>query len=353
MQVIDFFSGCGGASEGFRQAGFEVLLGLDNDPDASKTYSLNFPNAFFIAKDITDVSAPQVQELLKGKLKKPLLFTACAPCQPFSSQNKLKNSRDSRFSLLNETHRFIKALQPDYIVIENVPGIQAVDKQKEGPFGQFLGLLNELSYSFEYSVTQSQNYGVPQKRKRLVLIATKHGEIDLPPHTHGEELLPFKTVRDTISDFSMLQQGEVDSNDPLHTAAKMEPKNLERIRHTPEGGDRRDWPTYLLNPAHKSYTGHTDTYGRMRWDALAPTLTTKCHSYSNGRFGHPDTRQNRAISLREASLLQTFPYSYQFFGSKGSIARQIGNAVPCQLAKAFGLHIKAHHKKFASNNREK
>ncbi len=349
MQVIDFFCGCGGASEGFRQAGFEVLLGLDNDTSASQTYKLNFPNALFIPKDITGVPTSQVMELLKGKLKKPLLFTACAPCQPFSSQNKLKSSRDSRFSLLNETHRFIKLLKPDYIVIENVPGIQTVDKQTNGPFGQFLGLLNELHYSFEYSVTQAQNYGVPQKRKRLVLVATKHGKIVFPPHTHGEDGRPFVTVRDTIGHLPLLQHGEVDPSDPLHKAAKMEPKNLERIKHTPEGGDRRDWPAHLINPAHQGYKGHTDTYGRMKWDALAPTLTTKCHSYSNGRFGHPDITQNRALSLREASLLQTFPRNYRFHGATGEIAKQIGNAVPCELARVFGLYIKKHYKTLSCN----
>ena len=345
MQVIDFFCGCGGASEGLRQAGFDVALGLDLDPHAANTYRMNFPEAAFVEKDITQVELEEVAALVNRQTidEAPLLLTACAPCQPFSKQNKYKCDSDERRSLLGETHRFIEGLRPEYIMVENVPGIQKVDDSTDGPYKQFLRLLDRLGYSYVSFIAHAEKYGVPQKRKRLVIIASLLGSVSVPPETHGEGLIPYSTVRDYIGGFPTLDAGAICANDAIHRTAKMSELNKTRIRATPEGGDRRNWPSDLVNECHKTLSSYTDTYGRMRWDDLAPTLTTKCHSYSNGRFGHPDVTQHRAISIREAAMLQTFPRNYVFFGPMQSMARQVGNAVPCLLANAFGHYIQEHY----------
>lgn len=344
--VIDFFCGCGGASEGLRQAGFDVELGIDIDPQASQTYKANFPNAAFIFDDIRKVSVEKVANSIAFKSGDGLLLSACAPCQPFSQQNKYKNEGDERISLLDETHRFVKTLLPEYIMLENVPGIQKIDDNKESPFTRFISLLDDLNYEYVYFIANAEKYGVPQRRKRFVLLASLLGPISVPDETHDIKGSPIKTVRDFISEYPKLKAGETNDDDELHRAAELTEINLNRIKHTPEGGDRRNWPKELINECHKGYSGHTDTYGRMSWDKPAPTLTTKCNSYSNGRFGHPDILQNRAISIREASRLQTFPADYIFKGAFNSMAKQIGNAVPCELARQFGLHFIKHYEAF-------
>ncbi|GJL34685.1 cytosine-specific methyltransferase [Enterobacter hormaechei] len=344
--VIDFFCGCGGASEGLRQAGFDVELGIDIDPQASETYKANFPDAAFISDDIRNVTVEKVANSIAFKSADGLLLSACAPCQPFSQQNKYKNDNDERISLLDETHRFVSTLLPEYIMLENVPGIQKIDGSKESPFTRFISLLDSLNYKYVYFVANAEKYGVPQRRKRFVLLASLLGSISIPEQTHDIENSPIKTVRDFIGGYSKIEAGEVDKNDELHRAAELTELNLKRIKNTPEGGDRRNWPFELINECHKEYTGHTDTYGRMSWDKPAPTLTTKCNSYSNGRFGHPDITQHRAISIREASRLQTFPTDYIFKGTFNAMAKQIGNAVPCELARQFGLHFIKHSEVF-------
>ncbi|NMH60841.1 DNA cytosine methyltransferase [Alteromonas sp. MYP5] len=348
MIVMDFFSGCGGASQGLRQAGCDIVLGLDFDKDAAASYRANFPEAAFFEGDIREIPEEDVSAVIRERNpdNQPLLMAACAPCQPFSSQNKFKYGEDARRTLLDETHRFIHRLLPDYILIENVPGIQKVDENAEGPYRRFISLLTDLNYQYKAFIARSEDYGVPQKRKRFVLLASRLGEISEPLKTHGDGLEPYATVRDYIEGYSKLEAGSTCALDKLHVSAEMKEINLTRIMHTPEGGDRRDWPEHLVNKCHKNYKGHTDTYGRMSWHLPAPTLTTKCHSYSNGRFGHPDIKQNRAISIREASRLQTFPDNYVFHGSLGSMARQIGNAVPCRLAESFGISANLHYQNY-------
>lgn len=345
IKVVDFFCGCGGASAGFRKAGMEIVLGVDSDCNAAESYKSNFPNASFIHSDVRDINPNFVLKQEPRIKEGPLLFAACAPCQPFSAQNKFKDSKDDRISLLDETHVFIRKWKPEFIFIENVPGMQRVSENEEGPFQRFTDMLKELKYAYKKEIVYAHHYGVPQKRKRLVIIASRIGEINIPVKTHGEGAKPYTTVADFIKGYPKLEVGQTDKNDPLHVAANMNALNVERIKNTPEGGDRRDWPDHLVNDCHKDYSGHTDTYGRMTWNALAPTLTTKCNSYSNGRFGHPDTSQNRAISIREASRLQTFPKSYKLKGTLVYLARQIGNAVPVDLAYRFGLEINSCIKK--------
>jgi len=339
MRVIDFFCGCGGASKGFELAGFDVALGIDFDENAADSYKANFPDTKFIHDDIRNIKVRDIAKLVPDWKSSEFVFCACAPCQPFSSQNKTRNSGDKRIPLLGETKRFIRAFRPAFIFIENVPGIQKIKVEDNGPFADFLGFIKRFGYEYEFKLVSSEFYGVPQQRKRLVILARLNNKPVFPFPTHGIDDIPFATVRDYISGLPRLQAGETDNADPLHRAAIIQPINIKRLQNTPEGGDRRDWPDELWLKCHREYDGHTDVYGRMSWDAPCKTLTTKCTSISNGRFGHPDITQHRAITFREAACLQTFPEEFQFKGSNVSKAKQIGNAVPVLLAQRFAEAI--------------
>jgi DNA (cytosine-5)-methyltransferase 1 len=334
IDVYDFFSGCGGASEGFKQAGCNIVLGLDNNTDAAATYRNNFPESVFIHQNIKRFHEQEIAQYMRTNNYK--LFCGCAPCQPFSQQNKKKNKDDDRAILLNEFLRFVKYYLPDFIFIENVPGIQAFSVNN-GLIKDFCETLKELNYSYKCSIISAADYGIPQLRKRFILIASKNNTINFPKPTHGNNIKPYSIVSDWLYGFSVLQAGETDILDPDHCTAKLSPLNLERIKATPEGGDRTAWESTLKLNCHKNYTGHTDVYGRMSFNKISATLTTRCISYSNGRYGHPT--ENRAISIREAACLQTFPRIFKFKGSINSKARQIGNAVPPLLAYHFGINF--------------
>jgi len=333
IQVADFFSGCGGTSAGLRQAGMQIVLGIDADPDAAATFQLNFPEAHFIQKDIRLVRTRDLKCYFDPAC--PVLFSACAPCQPFSKQNRAKRRADVRASLLDELHRFVRHLKPDYIFLENVPGIQRV-RSRRGPLARFLRLLATLGYNVNCQVVDFLDYGVPQTRRRFVLSASRSGNVCLPRPTHGTRHgnTPRSTVWEWIGDLPAIPAGGKSENIPNHEAAALSPLNLRRIASTPEGGDRRDWPDALVLDCHQGHEGHTDVYGRLHKDRPASTLTTRCISYSNGRFGHPT--QHRALSVREAASLQTFPRDFLFVGSLAAMAIQIGNAVPVLFARKFG-----------------
>jgi DNA (cytosine-5)-methyltransferase 1 len=345
VQVIDFFSGCGGTSAGLQLSGMEILLGIDMDPDAAATFRSNFPESGFLCRDIRAIFSWELEQYLPRQRTQPLLFSACAPCQPFSKQNREKSSGDQRASLLDELHRFVRRFRPEYIFLENVPGIQRINPSG-GPIGRFLKLLHELGYEVAYDVVDFVDYGVPQTRRRLVMTASLLGKFALPAPTHGATTgrIPHSTVWDWIGDLPPILAGASHGAVPNHRAAALSPTNLQRIASTPEGGDRRDWPENLILPCHEGHEGHTDVYGRLRRDRPASTLTTRCVSLSNGRFGHPT--QDRALSLREAACLQTFPRDFVFKGSFNSMAMQIGNAVPVVLARRFGEAIGEHARTF-------
>jgi len=341
MDYFDFFSGCGGTSAGMKRAGMRVRLGLDWDADAGATYKANFANAKFISRDIRRVRISDLAPFIPNKRRRPLVFGACAPCQPFSRQNSHRKGDDGRRTLLREFHRFVRAYKPDYLFVENVPELHAEDNLK-GPFADFLKLLTDLGYSYKYKIVMAYHYGVPQSRRRLILIASRLGTIEFPAETHGPKTrkrLP--TVWQSIAKLPRLKAGESHLEIPNHRAANLSPLNLKRIAATPEGGGRRDWPKRLRLECHKHHLGHTDVYGRLSKHKPAAALTTRCVSLSNGRFGHPT--QDRAISLREAACLQTFPMTFEFQGNFASVARQIGNAVPVELAYVFGQTIVRHY----------
>lgn len=334
IKVVDFFSGCGGSSAGFRESGMEILAGIDIDKDSERTFTYNFPKSHFICNDIRKIKATSLDPIIGKHRNYPLLFCACAPCQPFSKQNKQKTNKDNRISLLDELHRFVRRFKPEFIFLENVPGIQK--NIATGPLGNFKELLNKLSYSYQDGVIYAQDFGVPQRRRRLVLVASRIGSISIPSKTHGPntENPKYETVWKCISHLPILKAGQENKKVPNHRAAELSKINLERIKNTPKGGNRSDWPEHLKLNCHKKYSGHTDVYGRMHKNRPASALTTRCISLSNGRFGHPV--QNRAISVREAACLQTFSEDFIFFGNLNSMAQQIGNAVPVLLAKRFG-----------------
>lgn len=337
VKVYDFFSGCGGTSSGLQQAGLDIVMGLDLDRDSAQSFRANFPNADFIEADIRSLDVSALVPFVSAHQEKgePILFCGCAPCQPFSKQNRNRTAEDPRRSLLLEFCRFVEGCLPDFVLVENVPGLQKISTG--GPLDVFKERLTSLGYSYQVQVLPALWFGVPQTRERLVLLASRRGEIMMPEALHGDGKQPFSTVRDWIGNLPPLKSGESHPDDPLHVAAALSEINLTRIAATPEGGGRNSWPQELWLDCHKNHVGHTDVYGRLSWDKPAAGLTTKCISYSNGRFGHPV--QHRAISLREAACLQTFPRDYKLVGGLGSMARQVGNAVPPLMAKALGTSI--------------
>ena len=341
MQAIDFFCGCGGTSAGLKKAGVEILAGIDIDPDAGRTFKKNFPEARFFLEDIRHLHPFNLEGIIDRDRSSPLLFSACAPCQPFTKQKTIKRSKDDRLVLLDELHRFVRVFRPDYIFVENVPGLKSVEAEK-GPLIRFLGVLEKLKYKFDLKEPESQVYGVPQVRKRLVLVASQLGNICVPAATHGPGAVnpKYECVWDWIGNLPKINAGETHETVKNHRAAALSEQNLKRIAATPEGGGRLHWPEDLRLKCHSHHSGHTDVYGRLRKNKPAAALSTRCISLSNGRYGHPT--QNRAISVREAARLQTFEDSFEFVGSLNSMARQIGNAVPVRLAEVFGLHFNSH-----------
>ena len=337
IHVFDFFSGCGGTCRGFQDAGMVIVGAIDNDPDSQTTFRHNFPDTFLNTCSIENLTVEDLQHPVTRCEGHPILFSVSAPCQPFTNQKTNKPINDSRISLLDEFIRFADFYLPDYLFLENVPGLQRI-KPDDSPFHRLLPMLTRNGYHYKYDIIRFLDYGVPQTRKRLLLVASLHGDIDFPPKTHGPntEHEEYSKVVEWISDLPAIEAGASDPSIPNHIAAALSPLNLRRIMNTPiNGGGRVDWPGELRLQCHSNgYNGHTDVYGRMRWDSPAGCLTTRCTSISNGRFGHPD--QNRAISAREAACLQTFPRDYVFSGGITSMARQIGNAVPPLLAQRFG-----------------
>jgi DNA (cytosine-5)-methyltransferase 1 len=336
MIAIDMFCGAGGLTRGLRNAGISVILGIDNNETCRLSYEHNNRPTEFLCSDLRDLKPGEVRRRLVGRAGLPLLLAGCAPCQPFSTHQRSLGS-DDESRLLREVARLTEELRPEWVFIENVPGLARVGGFST--YKRFKSALGKRGYKFVDGTVDAKWFGVPQSRRRLVLVASRVGEPSLPSPTHGEGKEPFHTVRDAISHLPKLTAGERHPTIPNHGAADITEVNLRRLRFTPrDGGGRMSWPRRLGLDCHKEHRGHPDVYGRMRWDAPAPTLTCRCFSISNGRYGHPD--QDRAISLREAASLQSFPEDYQFFGpSQKALGAQIGNAVPVALAEAVGRHI--------------
>lgn len=339
MNAIDFFCGGGGITRGLIQAGVNVIFGLDSNLECKKTYEENNRIPYLI-RDVQEVTAATLMEefpILQDNDE--LLMVGCAPCQPFSILNPNNPNEHKSVNLLNEFGRIVQGIHPAHILVENVPGLRG---RGEEVLQEFLGMLDAEGYRYDYGIINAKNYGVPQNRRRFILIASRRFQPNIPPATHGEGLLPYVTVYDAIHGYPALEAGAINEDIPNHRAAGLSDINIRRLQATPaNGGSRTDWPQELWLNCHENFNGHTDVYGRMVWENVAPTLTVKCFSISNGRFAHPE--QNRAISLREAAALQTFPDDYIFYGSLQEIGKQIGNAVPVLLAETIGRYILGQH----------
>ena len=343
IRVFDFFSGCGGTSAGMAGAGMEIVLAIDNDKEASRTFQANFPATRVLVADIRRLPTRSLDSAVLSSDGHPILFSACAPCQPFSKQRKATSAAgDKRVGLLGEILRFIKRYRPELLFVENVPGV-ARGELPQKSFERFTQTIANLGYNSAQGVVGAQDYGVPQRRLRLILLASRLGPVGFPNPSHGpgSPMPRYSTVRDWIGSLPPLAAGTAHAWIPNHRAASLSPLNTRRLQATQEGGSWVDWPPHLIPNCHKDKAGgHSDVYGRMSWDAPSSSLTTRCISYSNGRFGHPD--QDRAISVREAAALQTFPSDFVFTGSLNAQARQVGNAVPVLLARRFGEHLVQH-----------
>lgn len=321
-----------------RRGGINVIAGIDIDPLCKFPYEQNnFGD--FIERDVRELTGDLLQAWWKtAKLR---LLAGCAPCQPFSTYSRKGRhlNQDTKWELVSDFGRLIQESQPDLVTMENVP--QLIDHKV---FRSFVRSLD--GYHISYSVVECSSYGVPQTRRRLVLLASRFGPITLLPPSHFKSQ-PKATVRRTISNLPPLSAGEADPNDTLHCACRLSNLNLQRIKASRPGGTWRDWDDSLVAHCHTRATGATypSVYGRMEWDAPAPTITTQCFGYGNGRFGHPE--QHRAITLREAALLQTFPKSYRFLkaGERvcfSTLGRLIGNAVPVRIGEVVALSITRH-----------
>ncbi|APH39896.1 hypothetical protein BHR79_05165 [Methanohalophilus halophilus] len=341
MVAVDLFCGAGGLTRGLLDAGIQVKKGYDIEERLKETYEKNNEGSEYHCTDIRKVSGNSLlQDIDLGN--NYLLLAGCAPCQPFSSINKSTNDKDGRKILLLEFGRLIEEVRPDLIFVENVPGL----KNGKGKYvlQQFEQILKNMGYHYIYETLNAKEFGVPQKRKRFILLASKHGNVDLPSPTHGPKSpgnRPYVTVRKAISKYPPVTAGGIYSKIPNHNAPNISEKNRMRLKQvTKDGGSRTDWSEDLELYCHKNHRGHTDVYGRMKWDDVAPTLTCKCTSISNGRFGHPT--QTRAISVREAAAIQTFDDDYIFYGPMSVITKWVGNAVPVKFAKIFGSHFISH-----------
>lgn len=339
LLAVDLFCGSGAVSSGLKSENFSVLIALDNDPVARMTYELNHPEVEFIPEDIKKITREDAYRVANRLLPKGQLdlLVICAPCQPFSNQNRKRAQGDDRADLVLEAVKFVAAFEPKVVFIENVPGITS-----HGPVEKLSRFLLEHGYYLSTPrKLDAADLGVPQRRERCIMIASQAEEV---AKTFGSNIshLPRKNVFSAIGHLPALESGQISPDDPLHAARRHQPITLERLRHIPQdGGSRHSLPPELRLKCHENWDDNSfpDVYGRMKWGDVAPTLTTGCSDVTKGRFAHP--RDDRAITLREAALLQSFPEDYQFFGNSGQIARQIGNAVPVGMVRALSPYLKA------------
>ena len=341
--ATDLFCGAGGLTRGLLDAGIEVVAGYDIDEACQFAYEHNNSPAKFYSQSVADVTG---DELAKHYPKDSIrVLVGCAPCVTFSKYfYAVDDPNDPRWKLLDQFSRLIRELKPDIVSMENVPELR-----HHKIFQKFLNTLRDEKFHFtedeEKQIVYCPDYGMAQQRSRLVLVASRFDPIELIPPTHTKE--KYLRVKDVLSGLPKIKAGEVCGSDPLHRCSKLSATNLKRIKHSKPGGTWRDWPKELVAKCHQKKNGksYPSVYGRMKWDEPAPTMTTQFYGFGNGRFGHPE--QNRAISLREGAILQSFPENYAFVKPDGDyctrvIGRMIGNAVPVRLGEVVGKTIVKH-----------
>lgn len=340
--VVDLFCGAGGLTHGFRQQGFKVAAGIDIDEDCRFPFETNNDSPF-IRRDVGRITAAEVKGLFKKG--EPSILVGCAPCQPFSIYNQ--KNEDPKWKLVTRFARLICDVRPDFVSMENVPRLLRF--QGGDVFDKFVDLLSKAGYRTTHEIVYAPDYGVPQSRYRLVVLASRHGTITLRPPTHRKA--GYLTARNAIEYLPELVAGGVDSVDELHRASRLSSLNLRRIRASRPGGSWRDWTGDLIAECHQVKTGkgYASVYGRMQYDEPAPTITTQFFGFGNGRFGHPT--QDRGLSLREGALLQSFPPDYKFVRPGETVhfkrlGKLIGNAVPVLLSAAIAETVRAHISRF-------
>lgn len=340
IDAVDLFCGAGGLSYGLALEGISVRAGFDLDPACAWPFKKNV-KATFHCDDVADLSGNSLKKYFNQSAIR--LLAGCAPCQKFSSYTqKASRSDRQRWRLLDSFTRIALELKPELITMENVPGLP-----RHRRFARFLRALKDAGYSTWYEVVECAEYGMPQHRKRVVVLASKLGPVRLlTPEEYGAKS---HTVRHAIGKLPRVAAGKTHKYDSLHRASALSQENEKRILASRPGGTWRDWPKQLILPCHRKASGAGDPsiYGRMEWDTQSPTITTLAYNYGSGRFGHPT--QNRAMTLREAALLQTFPRKYSFIrpydqANVRVLGRLIGNAVPVALARVIGRSIYQHVK---------
>lgn len=338
IEAIDLFCGAGGLSLGLQRAGIDVVAGIDNDPECRFAYSTNI-GAPFVEQDVNALSGATLNKYFSpGCIR---VLAGCAPCQPFSGYAAAHGiAGDKRIDLLMQFLSLVQEVRPEIITLENVARLV-----HRPVWTEFIEGLADIGYIANWSVVNASDYGVPQHRRRLVLLASRIGTIAVPSPSASEP----KTVRETLGNLPKVAAGKVAKSDPLHASRVLTDINLNRIRMSRPGGTWRDWPEEMRAACHRKSGGKTfpSVYGRMEWDQPAPTITTQFYGFGNGRFGHPE--QDRALTLREGALLQSFPNDFRFHDQKSrlnfrSIGRLIGNAVPPKLGEAIGAAIVTHAK---------
>lgn len=364
--VVDLFCGAGGLSEGFRQAGFHVAAANDYDEAAAATFEKTHRDTKFLHGKIEDLSISQFRKATGLKPGELDVLVGGPPCQGYSVYNHQRGMHDERSSLYLEYLRIVEGLSPRWIVLENVTGITSAGEG--AAVSAIANGLGKLGYRVEAKVLKAELFGVPQERRRIIFVGNRTGEpIIWPTPTHGPDLLrpdllPYVTIRDAIGDLPVLQNGgsgdglpyaleasctyqmemRRNSNGILtnHSAPKLSPVNMQRMKHIPPGGSWRDIPLELLPAGMKraKRSDHTKRYGRLTWDGLSSTILTKCDIHW-GAYIHPD--QDRSLTVREAARLQSFPDWFEFQGSRTEQYVQVGNAVPPRLGMALAKAIEA------------
>ncbi|MCE9605759.1 MAG: DNA cytosine methyltransferase [Planctomycetia bacterium] len=345
ISCVDLFCGLGGLTHGLTEGGVNVTLGVDLDPHCKYPYEQN-NDASFLTMNVEDVTSKTLEPFWRNGSYR--LLAGCAPCQPFSTFSRTitrlgrKIERDQKWDLVAEFGRLVKEVKPDFVTMENVP--QVADHSVFKDFTKSL-----KGYHVWHSAIQCSDYGIPQTRRRLVLLASRLGPLELQSPNDNDHKK--STVKKAILNLPRLSAGECDPQDALHAAPRLSPLNLRRIKASVPGGTWRDWKSSLVASCHKKKSGETfpGVYGRMEWDQPAPTITTQSFSYGTGRFGHPE--QDRAITLREAAILQTFPRNYRFLraGERANfsvLGRLIGNAVPVRLGEVIATTLISHIKSY-------
>ncbi|MFD0788952.1 DNA cytosine methyltransferase [Microbacterium insulae] len=338
ISAVDLFCGAGGLSTGLQDAGVVVVGGVDIEASCAYPFETNI-EAPFLHLDVRHVTAAHLEPLwVPGSVR---MLAGCAPCQPFSAYRRgTDTSKEEQWPLLREFARLVREVQPDLVTMENVPriGTSAI-------FEEFVAELRSEGFEVDWQTVYGPRYGLPQHRRRMVLLASRLGSIAVPAGSRNDG--EYKSVRDAIGVLPPVVSGESDPHDALHTARRLSSLNLQRIRASAPGGSWMDWPEDLRSPCHNKASGASfkNVYARMEWDKPSPTITTLSNNFGAGRFGHPE--QDRSITLREAAILQGFPRDYRFIkpGNRLNVtatARLIGNAVPPPIARAIGEAVSLH-----------